>query len=99
MKKQYYSRPTNKNQPDNRRLVQLLIVSENDLYTEKGRHIIHNYGKALRRGSDCLHQALPRLLTVWFEWANRFHKSIEILQKHVKDNESSSNNNNNKKGG
>ena len=99
VKKQYYSRPTNKNQPDNRRLVQLLIVSENDLYTEKGRHIIHNYGKALRRGSDCLHQALPRLLTVWFEWANRFHKSIEILQKHVKDNESSSNNNNNKKGG
>ena len=66
VQKRLYPRPKSKTDTDFRRLVQQIILSELDLYTEKGRHIIHNYGRALRRGSDCLHQALPRLLTVWF---------------------------------
>lgn len=42
------------------------------------------YAKGLHKGHRCLFQALPRLLTLWFEFGTLFCGNILVTNKSVK---------------
>jgi len=50
------------------------------MYETIVQFIIHYYGKSLRRGSEYIHEALPRLLSLWFDFGSRFHEIVRAYE-------------------